>query len=1174
MATWKKVIVSGSSIAQLNNDANLIYSNSADVKLSGSFSGSYSGDGSGLTGVSAAGTISSSAQIADDISGSLGANAALVRSLTTGTISGSLGANATLIRSLTTGTISGSLGANATLIRSLTAASISGSITTTSASIATAIATNSASIAALDADFATDVQVGEATASLSASLATDIAALEAFTSSLSATAISYSGSFAGDGSALEGITVTQNATVTASYSSALTASITHNFDSDNILVSAYDADGYQFIPGQVFLKTNDIVELHFESATTGKAVVARGGHIVSGSIPFDNIIAKPALISSSAQIAADISGSSTSLSSSLASRVTTAEAELGNTLISSSAQIAGDISGSLGANATLVRGLTAAKISGSFTSTSASIASDIADISTTFTVDANSGTADDIPSGETLTFTGAGPITTVVSANEITIDVSDAVISGSFTATSASIASDIATLDTDKAAKTAVSGAFAAASASFSTRVTDNEGDLAAIETYTGSLKNAITVSGQNVTVAGNLEVSGTTTTVDSTTVSFSDNIIELNGTGAANGGINVNDANGPASGSLLWDGTANHWKAGGEGSEAKILTKGGNDGLLSGSAQIAADISGSITATSASIATDIVTKADKTAVSGAFATTSSSLAGRITANEAFSSSLDNTFTTTVELLAATASLSASLATSIATKALTANISGSFTSTSASIASDIATLDTDKANKTGISGSLGANATLIRSLTGAGISGSLGANATLIRSLTAATISGSITATSASIATDIAALESFSSSLDASFATEVEVGIATASLSSSIATNIATKADKSAVSGAFTSVSASIASSIGSLEQSKITTGSHELKVSLDTGSAVLVSSSVEILEFGDIYNQSGGQIDFRVPASAGYIELNHGDSDFIWLDGTDAGITLDNNFEWRFYQTGTFIAPGEIRGTTISGSVFKTGTGEILSSSAQLNTITGVASAISGAFSAPSASISTRITAAEAFSSSLDNTFTTEAELVAATASLSSSLASGIATNKADIDVLEGKSIISASTLAVVQQGEVRLSNNGVAGGTIDLGLQTTDTPTFAGLTIAGDLTVTGNTVEAQVTNLNIEDKYILLNSGSTSGDSGIVFGGANGAANTGVGLFWDTSYKSNDGRLGIVNTIAGGATADQTPAYHIAGVFEGTAGDSETAQADHVGNIRVESDEIYIYV
>jgi hypothetical protein len=58
------------------------------------------------------------------------------------------------------------------------------------------------------------------------------------------------------------------------------------------------------------------------------------------------------------------------------------------------------------------------------------------------------------------------------------------------------------------------------------------------------------------------------------------------------------------------------------------------------------------------------------------------------------------------------------------------NIGGGILSSSGQIASNI-------------SGSLGTNATLIRTLTAAGISGSLGTNAPLIRSLTAAGISGS-----------------------------------------------------------------------------------------------------------------------------------------------------------------------------------------------------------------------------------------------------------------------------------------------------------------------------------------------------------------------------------------------------------------------------------------------
>lgn len=136
-------------------------------------------------------------------------------------------------------------------------------------------------------------------------------------------------------------------------------------------------------------------------------------------------------------------------------------------------------------------------------------------------------------------------------------------------------------------------------------------------------------------------------------------------------------------------------------------------------------------------------------------------------------------------------------------------------------------------------------------------------------------------------------------------------------------------------------------------------------------------------------------------------------------------------------------------------------------------------------------------------------------------------------------------------------------------------IGLGTGDSPQFNSLTLAGNLTVEGDTINANVTNLDIEDRFILLNSGSaTIGDSGIVFGGSNGAAQNGAAFIWDASYNSNDGRAAIINDMASNATIDQTPSYHLAGVFEGSTANAATAQADHVGNIRVESEEIFIYV
>ena len=115
-----------------------------------------------------------------------------------------------------------------------------------------------------------------------------------------------------------------------------------------------------------------------------KKIITSGSSPNFSQITVDNTVTANAFsgifqgaLSSSAQIATQISGSFTSTSSSLASRITTAESELGNTLISSSAQIATQISGSLGTNASVIRGLTNASISGSFTDASSSLASRI-----------------------------------------------------------------------------------------------------------------------------------------------------------------------------------------------------------------------------------------------------------------------------------------------------------------------------------------------------------------------------------------------------------------------------------------------------------------------------------------------------------------------------------------------------------------------------------------------------------------------------------------------------------------------------------------------------------------------------------------------------------------------------------------------------------------------------
>jgi len=76
-----------------------------------------------------------------------------------------------------------------------------------------------------------------------------------------------------------------------------------------------------------------------------------------------------------------------------------------------------------------------------------------------------------------------------------------------------------------------------------------------------------------DVTILGNLSVQGTTTTVDSTTVSIGDRIIELNTQpGSGDAGIYVQDADNDATGSLLYDTATSRWMGGVKDSEVDLV--------------------------------------------------------------------------------------------------------------------------------------------------------------------------------------------------------------------------------------------------------------------------------------------------------------------------------------------------------------------------------------------------------------------------------------------------------------------------------------------------------------------------------------------------------------------------------------------------------------------------
>jgi len=115
--------------------------------------------------------------------------------------------------------------------------------------------------------------------------------------------------FVGDGSRLENITVDQSATVKRSFTNSSTWVVSHNLDAPNAIVQVYDNDNYQIIPQTVRITDSNTVTITFNSQESGYVVVAKGGHIVSGSISANNIDGLGAAVTSEVNSLGVFSGS-------------------------------------------------------------------------------------------------------------------------------------------------------------------------------------------------------------------------------------------------------------------------------------------------------------------------------------------------------------------------------------------------------------------------------------------------------------------------------------------------------------------------------------------------------------------------------------------------------------------------------------------------------------------------------------------------------------------------------------------------------------------------------------------------------------------------------------------------------------------------------------------------
>jgi len=175
------------------------------------------------------------------------------------------------------------------------------------------------------------------------------------------------------------------------------------------------------------------------------------------------------------------------------------------------------------------------------------------------------------------------------------------------------------------------------------------------------------------------------------------------------------------------------------------------------------------------------------------------------------------------------------------------------------------------------------------------------------------------------------------------------------------------------------------------------------------------------------------------------------------------------------------------------------------------------------------------------------------------------------VAVTNNTVTVNGANGLVSASAEGDAQ-GQIKINGQNV--NTNDLG--TGDSPTFANLTlsgnatVAGDLTVQGTTTSLQTTNLNVEDQFILLHSGSGTGDQGLVFSSGS-SGNSGAAFFYDVTQD----RLSYTKGgVAWNATAVTPSAYVALVVDTEDSQDGTDARLAKRGNIKVDASNAYIYV
>ena len=380
--------------------------------------------------------------------------------------------------------------------------------------------------------------------------------------------------------------------------------------------------------------------------------------------------------------------------------------------------------------------------------------------------------------------------------------------------------------------------------------------------------------------------------------------------------------------------------------------------------------------------------RSDFNSFTSSYNTDSSSFENRITTNESdisalqsFSSSLDNTFATDAELNTATSSLSSSISA----------LSSSYLSTSASFSSGI---ELNTSDITALSSSFVSFSGSYNTGSFTGSLQGIASNAITSSYITFSGVDG-LTGYSSSISIRVSDLEQFSSSLDVTFATDAELNNYTSSANARLGAleveSGSIRSDFNSFTSSYNTDSASFSSRVSTNEVdiSALQSFSSSLDATFATDAQLNAYTASANARLDALEVESGSiRSDFNSFTSSYYTDsssfalgINTNTTSIVSLTSATSSYVLNS-------QTGSFILASQTSSMSVASSSAATSASYALTASyIQLSGVDG--------FTVYSSSVSNRVTNLENFSSSLDATFATDAQLNAYTASANARLGS-----------------------------------------------------------------------------------------------------------------------------------------------------------------------------------